>query len=479
MIFIELTNHSKSRISGSGDDVERIYTYFSIPNPNAFFLRKYMHRGWDGKVHYLSETGNIATGLIPELMDFCKKAKIRYEVRDFRPKFKKVEPHVTSLNGISLRDYQLRSVNNVVTNTLPTGEYFPRGVLKEATNAGKTIMSSAIAKNFGGKAIFLMNSTELFTQALKEIPQFLPGKVGQISSKKIEWNDFMVCMIKTTLNRLPFIKKELSTYDVLIVDECDLSNNKTNKAVIDALWHCPVRVGLSGSVFMSKLKKDELKNKNIKTYFGNLLDEVSNKELITKGHSSPIRINILPGNSQASLGGTFSEEYEWGIIRSKERNRMGLRRAKMRMEKNQFPMLIAAKNHKHIEILYKLFTRKMDSKVRIDWVHHSRKDRHEVVRKFKDGEIDILIGSMILRRGKNFPLMKYMLNMAGGKNAEGVIQLLGRATRKHESKKFTIYEDFMDEGKYLKSHSRKRIIVYKNEGITEIKYVKRKEKAEK
>lgn len=470
MIIINILNHNKTRLSGNSKDVERAYDYFGVKNPNAFFLRRHMPRGWDGKVHYLSETGLMTTGLVPELIEFLTRNKITYEIRDDRPKFKKPKEVVREMNGVSLRDYQYRSVDKVINNTLPDGTYFPRGVLKEATNAGKTIMSAAIAKAFGGKAIFLTNSQELFTQALKDVERFMPGKVGQISSKKITWNDFMICMVATTKNRLHLIRNKLTEYDVLIVDECDLSNNKTNKTVVETMWHCPVRVGLSGSVFASKLKKDELKNKNLRGYFGNLLEEVTNKELIDKGHSSPVKIYILKGNQNPLDGAAYSDEYEKGIIRNKERNRKGLKRIKKRLSQNRFPILMAAARHKHVEILYKLLVKKLDPKYRIDWVHHSRKDRHEVVKKFEKGEIDVLVGSMILRRGKNFPLMKFMINMAGGKSPENTIQLLGRATRKHDSKKFTILEDFMDEGRHLKAHSRKRIIVYKNEKFV-IKYL--------
>ena len=61
------------------------------------------------------------------------------------------------------------------------------------------------------------------------------------------------------------------------------------------------------------------------------------------------------------------------------------------------------------------------------------------------------------------PLMKYMLNAAGTKSQANILQWIGRATRKSETKKKTIIEDFWDEGYYLKRHSRKRWITYKNE----------------
>jgi superfamily II DNA or RNA helicase len=103
--------------------------------------------------------------------------------------------------------------------------------------------------------------------------------------------------------------------------------------------------------------------------------------------------------------------------------------------------------------------------LKVDWVHGERKDRHKVVRDFKNGKIDVLVGSYILKRGKNFPLMTALIHAAGGRSASTVLQVLGRATRKHESKEYTVVDDFWDTGKYLETHSRKRYKTYIKEQI--------------
>ncbi len=213
------------------------------------------------------------------------------------------------------------------------------------------------------------------------------------------------------------------------------------------------------------MNEDKNKNQTIRGYFGDELFQIKNRYLMDKGYSSEVVVKIVPGNLDKMEGESYDTMYREGIINSKVRNNKALRRVKRAIKKGRLPALVIVKNHSHIERLYRLMKKKLPEDISIDWVHHKRKDRKEVVRRFKEGELDVLIGTLILKRGKNFPLMRYMLNASGGKGIEHILQLLGRATRKHKSKKRTYYEDFYDEGLYLRRHSKRRIIGYKNEQL--------------
>jgi len=300
---------------------------------------------------------------------------------------------------------------------------------------------------------------------LTEVPKFLPGKVGQISSNKIEWNEFMVCMAPTLKNRIKLhsTARKLAEYPVCLIDECDLSDNKTYKISINTgLYNCFVKIGLSGSALMNE---DKNKNEAIRGYFGDKLYEIKNRQLMDEGYSSEVVIKIVTGNLDLMEGESYDTQYHQGIIENKLRNKKVFKRVKRAIKKGRLPALIIVKNHKHIELLYSLFKRLCPKNISVDWVHHKRKDRYKIVRRFTEGKLDVLIGSLILKRGKNFPLMRFIINAGGGKGVENTLQILGRATRFHESKKRTYYEDFYDEGLYIRRHSKRRIIAYKNEQL--------------
>ena len=179
-------------------------------------------------------------------------------------------------------------------------------------------------------------------------------------------------------------------------------------------------------------------------------------------------MHIHTGNTTISIPKEYQEEYKLGITKSKERNGKILERLKIHKKANRLPILLVVKYHKHVKVLMKMINKekKLLKGINIDWVHHKREDRAEVVKKFKEGDIDILVGTYILKRGKNFPLMRALVNAGGGDSYENVLQILGRATRTHESKDGTWLDDFYDEGFYLKKHSKHRVIAYKNEKLS-------------
>lgn len=473
--MIRLTiNNNKVKIDCSRKYLLRLIKDFKIRHRNAYYIRAYMPRGWDGKIKYVSDAGYFPTGLLPKVVKYLKEADKDFEFDDLR---RLIEPGKVPLRlgGLEARPYQIEIAEIIRDNYIQginEDLYFPRGILKAATNAGKTFIMAMIAKMFNQKTICLINSKELFNDLLKDIPNFLPGKVGQISAKKIEWNDFMICMAPTTKNRIEsyHIAKKIAEYPICLVDECDLSDNKTYKRVINmGLYNCFVKIGLSGTALMAQ---DKNKNEVIRGYFGEQLHEIRNRELMDKGYSSEVVVKILWGNEDPMEGLDYRTQYDLGIIKNKKRNRKIFKRVKINLKRKRIPALVIVKNHKHIQLLYSLFKRKLSKKYSLDWVHHKRPDRFEVVDRFIKGKIDILIGSLILKRGKNFPLMKYILNGGGGKGIENTLQILGRATRIHKSKKKTYFEDFYDEALYLRRHSKRRIIGYKNEQIKVIEKYK-------
>lgn len=451
-------NNNICDLKGNNPECNRIYTLMKVRNPNAFFLARYMKPGWDGKMEFIKPNGTFSTGLLQRVINICKEEKIKYRTIDDRNLDIKIKRKF-KLEG--QRDYQEEASKSVFQNEVD-GMRFPRGTLKVATNGGKTHLSAGLHNHYKSKTIFLMNSSELYTDARRDMPKLIThGTVGWIDSKSIVWGDFMICMVATVRNRLPLISHKLKDYRVLVVDECDMAANKTNKKVIENLYNTVVRVGLSGTINASKLAKDKIKNWTLEGFFGQELYYISNRTLIDKGVSSEVAVKFLWGNKEKGTRGTgWMNDMEEMVVKNKARNKKALKRSIYHMEHGRNYQLIIAQRKKHVIKLYKLFKKHYgDTKV-VEWAHGDRKDRKQVSLDFMNGKIDILIGSMIYKRGKNFHKMKYMLNAGAGKSPENILQLLGRAFRgcKH-------YEDFLDDGKYLAGWTRKRGIYYQNEKL--------------
>lgn len=470
-----IVNNNKCRLVGHPRLLSalREHPAFCIRVKGAFFSPAYRRGVWDGKYRFISGTGVFDTGKLPQIISVAAgliKAQKRKEDIDIEDE----RPYITptkipkQLNGVKVREYQFNAVKAVKKNKI-AGIPFHRGLILAATNAGKTLISAMLHETFDSKTIFYINSKELFGDAIKEIPKLLPGKVGILASGyNVEWNDFMIAMVQTVRSRKTEVAQELSNYPVVLVDEADLATSKTYKDVISLTYNSFVRLGLTGSGLVDPRKRE--KNEKLRAIFGDVIYTIKNRDLIKMGYSSKVHVEIHKGNTHVKSR-SFVIEYEEGIIKNIKRNKYIVDIAEKEVKADRLPLLILTKNHAHVRRLFKRIQKRAEIMghpffgLKIDWVHHKRKERFSVVKRFEAGTLDILVGSYILKRGKNFPLMRSIIHAGAGDSMENVLQVLGRATRKHSSKDSTMLHDFFDMGQFLKRHSKHRLFTYKGEQL--------------
>ena len=97
------------------------------------------------------------------------------------------------------------------------------------------------------------------------------------------------------------------------------------------------------------------------------------------------------------------------------------------------------------------------------------KERRDIMERFRQGKIDILVSTTIIARGKNFPLLRYMINAADMDSQEKNIQFLGRLVRTHEGKDKAYLDDIHYPGKYLNRHGNHRRIYYQKQNLKVIR----------
>lgn len=460
MIRIEL-NNNKLKVSGNLKVLNKIYEDMKVKHPNAYWIRSHMEPGWDGKIKYLSDHRYAKAGLLPMVTSLIEKYDEEYSITDSRNEleFKEI-PH--KVGEFTARDYQIEAVENIVYNEIG-GVPFQRGIIGAATNAGKTLIAAMLYKSFPGiKALILVNNVDLYKQFLDDMPKMFGDDWGYMQGKKVKWADIMVCMTPTLRNRLGEYKKKLIKYGMVIFDECHLITSATNKQVVTNLYNSSIRVGLSGTALVHK---NPLKNMDVRAFFGEEVYIIKNIELMDMGYSTPIVVKMIKGNTKIFIKGDYNEEYRSGISTSRERTKKTLERIEFYSKRGRVPILVVGKYHEHVENLYGSIQARFGDRYRIAYIHHKIRNRKEILDRFKEGKIDILVASLIIKLGQNMPLIRYMLNAAGGDSMINALQLIGRAIRKHKSKEKVYYEDFYDEGFYLKRHSKHRLKYYKDEGF--------------
>lgn len=476
-----LINNNKCKLQGPLKILNKIQKDFKVRNPNAFFIRKMgnVQQGWDGKINYITDSGYFKTGLLHKVITWLQTNNHEIEIIDHRPDFN-IKPKAPKKIGDFLLTgdyiYQRQAIKAIINNKI-AGINIPTGVLDAATNSGKTTIMAGIYLAYKRKipCIVLLKDGDLFEQFKREIPELIGHEdFGYVRGKEQNWNKFTVAMVQTLSRDIKKFKKELIKFGMVLVDEADEADSKSYKTIITNLYNTVIRVGLSGSIYMSKLAKDKPKNENLRSFFGEVVFRIDKMEMVKKGLSTKVVIKMHRGNTKAippAPPEVDMSEYQWqylqGITNNFERAHKGLELLKYNIKLKRLPALIICRFHKHIELLYSVINKSLGSKYVVKYVHGgiNKQTRKDILEDFRVGKIDILISSFIIKRGKNHPLIKYIQNAAGSDSQETVSQIMGRGERLHSSKKKYYLDDFFDEGSYLRRHSKHRVIYYKKEGF--------------
>lgn len=93
-------------------------------------------QNWDGKIKYITKTGQFKIGLLPSVYKRCIELGIKPIIVDMRQPLPKVSKVVTQIGKYKLRPEQEKAVKAILSNKL--GETpFQIGVLDYTVNAGK------------------------------------------------------------------------------------------------------------------------------------------------------------------------------------------------------------------------------------------------------------------------------------------------------------------------------------------------------
>lgn len=462
MIQIIVSNVN-SRIICPTTLLEEVREVFKLKVKNAYYSEAFQDRRWDGYKRFITPSGVFATGMLPEIYEWVKKEKHKVKLIDQRDSIEP-EEFITEVGGEPLREYQLSSLKAFFNSTMKNLP-FQRGIFKEATNAGKTRLATALYQCYPEDTIFfiLIHRQLIHTQLLKDFTEFL-GKdlVGVVKGDVVNIKKFNVCMVNSLYSKLKDkrILQALASAHGFVVDEGHRAQSATYARVLDKMYNATIRVSMSGTPLMNK---DPIKNKKQIEQFGPLLHSTTNKDLIDGGFSTPPVVTINLGDTKNPKAKDYKQEYDKVITYNRKRNNKIWKRISRAIDRNRLPLLVFTKYIDHTKTLYDSCPEEIKDKFKIGVINVNVKNRQAILDDYKLGKIDILIATHIIAEGQNMPLIKFAINAGGGDSAITIIQWVGRMLRKHKSKKKVYIEDYYDLGKYLKRHSKHRVKFYKDE----------------
>ena len=431
--------------------MQALYELYSFKVPGAEYSAAYKRRQWDGNTHFISKSGVFKSGLLSRLLADLKKIECEPEV--ITESYQEIEPNLDyDIDGFNYYVYQ----ENLIIDALK----HKRGIIKSPTGSGKTLIMAGLVKALAGrKMVILFNAKQLLTQTYEFLSTTCKlDNIGLCYGEGYVYGDIMLCTVQS-------IEKILDTHleeaEVLMVDEChEFGNGKTTLAALRSFPKALYRLG-----FTATPPRDSVPRYNLEGALGSVLEAVDTADLVDSGKLTKPIIQLIDRPYTASgvdedLG--YLDVYEEYIVNNEQRNNIIKEISDdIRKRNKKARILVLTKSLDHGRALEDLLGGNCEFLQGCDSVG----ERYEAISRFRGcGESSILIGTKILQTGVNIEEITHFINARGMKSEIATLQALGRALRRHDSKKVVYIYDFMDKEKYLRDHSISRKRHYEREG---------------
>jgi len=435
------------------------YNIFAPKVDGAWFSSQYRSGRWDGRKHFISKEGKFPSGLLERLVCSLQAVGISCNVIDLRRSpYGEIDAKYAFAHGIELRDYQKEAISICLDKK--------RGTVAAATNSGKTDIACALFNVLPGRCLMITHRIQLLEQTIKRLETRTDDKVGSVEGGDhfLPQDRLVVGMVQTLAGRVKSdpkqLKRWLSFFDCVVVDEAHRSGGKTYQDVLTNCTNAFYRFGLTGTPGGSNI----VQAMDQESFTGPVIFTIRNEYLISEGYSSkPVAIFVSMPEMQYDHD-TYEDAYTDLVVANQNRNdkiaQIAIREASAGRQ-----VLIIVNIIAHGEEIQQAIGNAFDT---VPFIHGSsdKEYRKDSLQSFADGELPVLISSSILKEGVDVPTIGALIYAAGGKSKVSVIQTLGRSLRRNKYGNSVLYYDFVDYGnKHLQRHSLQRMEILSDEGI--------------
>ncbi|MBD3407223.1 MAG: hypothetical protein GF411_13975 [Candidatus Lokiarchaeota archaeon] len=453
-------------------DVENLIDdHFSAKDPSSVYIDDSMSQHWDGVYHrYNSNKQRLSKGYLNDLLKLCDDKHIPVEIDDRRPPskypmFSKSDIKSNIMSGIVLEKHQLEALEACTTNEI--------GLFHHITGAGKTEVICAIAKLLQCPTLIIAEETIVVKQirdrlklrdVVDDVGMFYAGVTpedqlvcvgslqsimsppGKITSKTSEKRKKA---IKTRANNAKKYKELVKRCELLMVDEADKCCNKVYRKLI--MQYCNARYiyGFTGTV--PDPKDEPIEYLNMRELVGNVISSANRRYLESIGRIIPVKCIMMTfGPNQKNNKAAFDIAVSRWIKNNKKFHDQ-VKFITDSFPKDNFLILVE-------DVALGLSLEKLIDGSKFIYGKTSKKQRDNAIKSFENGEMRILIGSKILKRGLDIDGgVDNVILCASSKNSRDLEQKIGRAVRVNERKWARIFDFMFICSHYLYQHSRKRL----------------------
>lgn len=308
---------------------------------------------------------------------------------------------------IKLRDYQ-REVLEII-DKLESGSY----LIQMATGLGKTATFTNIKRK--GRVLVLAHREELVTQPVK----YYDCPVGiEMANHKSNNEPVIIASVMSLTHRLDKFKSD--EFDMIIIDECHHAAANSYKKIIN-YFKPRLLLGFTATPNRGdKVRLDDVFEKII--YQKDLKWAIKNKYLTD---INCIRVNIgYDLSNVAKRMGDFAPNELEKVMNTKALNK-AIKEVYLKYAKGQ--TLIFATSVEHAQDIAK----EIEGAVAVT---ADTKNREELIKKFTNREIPVLVNCMIFTEGTDMPLVETVIMARPTQSNSLYTQMVGRGLRLYPGK---------------------------------------------
>ncbi|QLH82232.1 DEAD/DEAH box helicase [Halosimplex pelagicum] len=466
-------------IENATDQIDDLlYDELSWKDPDAQYKDAYKRGAWDGLHHLYKKDNHMAPiGLLDRAIEILEANGYTVSV---------TSEGDSSGDSIStewtfsdeLRNYQLQAVSNALENS--------GGMIALPTGAGKTVVAMNLINAIEQRTIVFVHTQELLYQWQERLEDTLGVAVGLIGDG--QWNEGEVTVATMqTLNKRGLGNLNES-YGIGIFDEAHVTSASEKFQQVGLDIDLEWRFGLSATPWRS-VDGEEME---IEAAIGGEAVTVDAEQLIDEGYLAEPKFEFIePTNARVPRS---DESYQEVVKRCLE---LGPNRNQAVAEKannlagDGYTVLVTVNRIAQGHLLEYALDPTLDAQAVLDDLiedddepgeqqmkaralekmsqvgdhtaefiqgPNTTKQRQEALSAFGDGDIDILI-STVLKEGADIPSISAIVLAEGGKSKIEKIQRIGRALRPNDD--HAVIADIEDRGEYLRDHYETRVENYK------------------
>ncbi len=369
-----------------------------------------------------------------------------------------------------LRGYQKKAVRALLENT-KCGLRFPRGIIWLPPRTGKTRIAGAILDQLHKHrpAVFVVERVDLARQTVEALEALLSDRVGLVGDGVVDIQPITVLTIQSLCaafsikfkpGRFEDVEQRLKNYkavqelvkgcEIFITDESHHSAADSYKKAAQRASNAWCVFGLSGTPWM-----DDGSDILLENTIGPVLFHRDYTYMIRKGFLTPLTVRFYCLPHVALYGGSYQAVYKQAVSNNIVKNWVIEQVAKKAIARGK-SVAILTTQIQHTRDLAK----RIPGAVSITGQERGLA-RQDVYKRLAVKDLMCVV-SNCFNEGIDVPSLDVAINADGGIDSRRIFQRL-RVMTPFPGKKRGVFVDFSHLEKYLKKHSKRRLLFY--EGV--------------